>query len=89
MREWGHMGRMHLASTEMNGFNNWRGLKRPFHNYCLPLLDYGGAGGWQGMDEVWREPCRAGRQPFVNTRRIKRAGALRENKHTHTCIMPH
>lgn len=63
----------------MNGFNNWRGLKRPFHNYCLPLLDYSSAGGWQSMDEGWRELCGAGHVPFVKAWQIKSACAFREN----------
>lgn len=61
----------------MNGFNNWRGLKRPFHNYCLPRLDYSstggweGVGGWQSMDESWNGLCGVGHVPFVNAQQIK------------------
>lgn len=56
---------------EMNGFNNWRGLKRPFHNDCLPRLDHSGEGG-RLAGPGWRRPSKrgedikAGITPYIN-----------------------
>lgn len=40
---------MFLPYDETNGFNNQRGLKGPFHNYCLPLTRRGRV----GAGRVW------------------------------------
>lgn len=42
---------MFLPSDETNGFNNQRGLKGPFHNYCLPLAKEGAGAAGQSMDD--------------------------------------
>lgn len=70
----------------MNGFNNWRGLKRPFHNYCLPLLDYSSAA---GVAEQWgsQRTMRSGTCAICKAVLVQwgRSGeCINPDTHTHT-----
>lgn len=69
MSEQGRTASMYLTTNQMNGFKSWTGLKRPFHNYCWPLLDHSSAAEWKSMDEGLSQVCGVGRVPFINLRR--------------------